>query len=459
VTLVSERQGLAGERALRDATETALRAARGDEAEALVLARNLALTRFANNEIHQNMVIASADLRIRVALGTRVASVWTNRLDPEGLSAAAREASELAAISPENPQWPGLPSAKAAPPADAFADATADASPEQRARAAGLICGPAHAEGLRAAGFVSTTASEVAVANSHGVWAYQPGTMAEVQAVVLGDSGSAYADRLHRDVRSVDAQAVADEVMAKARLAQRPRDIAAGTYEVVLEPYAVADVIEFLTEQMSGLAVEEGRSFVGEKIGQKVTGDAITVVEDPLDGEGFPRGFDFEGVPTERMTLVERGVARAVVYDSQTAARNKARNTGHALYFADTYPLPMHIRLEPGTASREKLIAGVRRGLLVTRFWYTRWVLPVQTIVTGMTRDGVFAIEDGQIAHPVKNLRFTQSYHEALGSVVAMERGLKLQRIDKFSYSFEAGHLRVPAVHLGSFTFTGTTQY
>lgn len=459
MTVTRERQGLRGERALRDAAETALRAARGDEAEALVLARDLALTRFANNEIHQNMSINSADLRIRVARGTRVASVWTNRLDRDGLEAAARQAGELAAIAPENPQWPGLPSGAKAPKANAFSDATAEASPEQRARAAALICGPARAEGFRAAGFVSTTASEVAVANSHGVWAYQPATMAEAQAVVLGDSGSAYSDRLHRDVASVEAESLADEVLAKARHAQSPRDIAPGTYEVVLEPYAVADIVEFLTEQMSGLAVEEGRSFVGDRIGEKLMDDTVTIVEDPLDPEGFPRGFDFEGTPTERMTLVERGIARGVVYDSQTAARNKARNTGHGLYFAETYPLPMHVRLEAGALSREKLIGGVRRGLLVTRFWYTRWVLPLQTIVTGMTRDGVFAIENGEVAHPVKNLRFTQSYHGAFGDVVAMERVLKLQRIDKFSYSFEAGHLRVPAVHLAAFTFTGATQY
>lgn len=447
------------ERTLREIAHQALSAASGDEVEALVLARDLALTRFANNTIHQNMSITSGDLRVRVVTAKRVASVWTNRLDREGVAEAARHASELATLAPENTEWGGLPAPAAAARVDGVAEATASATPDQRARAAGLICDPAHGEGLRAAGYVSTTLGAVAVANSHGVWAHHAGTVAEAQAVVFGDAGSAYADRLHRDFAAIDAEAVSREAMGKARRAQGPRELQSGEHEVVLEPYAVADIVEFLGDQLTGLAIEEGRSFVGGKFGQRVTGEAVTFTEDPLDREGFPQPFDFEGVPTERMVLIERGVARNVVYDSQTAARNRARNTGHALYFSEAYPLPRHLRFEPGTKSRQELIAGVRRGVLVTRFWYTRWVHPLRTIVTGMTRDGTFAIENGEIAYPVRNFRFTQSYHEALSGVVAVENALKLQRLDLLSYGFNVGHHRVPALHLGSFNFTGTTQY
>ncbi|MGH7321846.1 MAG: TldD/PmbA family protein, partial [Candidatus Rokuibacteriota bacterium] len=282
-------------------------------------------------------------------------------------------------------------------------------------------------------------------------------TVAEAQAVAMGDAGSGYADRVHADVAALDVEAVAREAIETARRAQHPRDAPPGTYEVVLAPYAVADIVEFLGGQLTGLAVEEGRSFVGGRLGERVTGEAITLVEDPVDPAGLPRPFDFEGVPSERLGLIEHGVARHVVYDSQTAARNAARNTGHALPTGTAVPLPMHLRLEPGTLSREALLASVRRGVFVTRFWYTRWVHPLRTIVTGMTRDGTFFVEGGELAHPVRNLRFTQSYHEALAGVIALEAALKLQKLDL--WDFDAGSTRVPAVHLGAFTFTGATEY
>ncbi len=457
---ITEKPVVLGERMLRGLTEKALRGAKGaDEVEALVLARDLGLTRFANNEIHQNMRIGSADLRVRVVRDKRVAAVWTNRLDDEGIAHAAREASELALVSPANPEWGGLPGPTSYPQVDAFVDATAEARPELRARAAGGICDPSYERGFRAAGYVSTTVAEIAVANSHGVWAYHPGTVAEAQAVVMGESGSGYANRLHADVGRIDADAVSREALDKATRAQDPRELPAGEYEVVFEPYAVADLVEFLGEALTGLAVEEGSSFVAGKLGEKVTGDRVTLVDDPLDPECQPRAFDFEGARAERVTLIDRGVAAGVVYDSQVAARNGARNTGHAYYSSDAYPFPMHVRLEPGLASREELIGAVERGVLVTRFWYTRWVHPLRTIVTGMTRDGAFLIENGEIAHPVRNFRFTQSYHEAMGATLGVERDLVCQRIDRFTYGFDVGFCRVPAVRLGAFAFTGTTQY
>ena len=456
---ITQKPVLLGEAALRDISRTALRAATGDEVEALVLARDLGLTRFANSEIHQNMRIASADLRIRVVRDKRVGTIWTNRLDDEGVAKAARDASAKAVVSPENPEWGGLPGPLSYPRVDDFDDDTAGATPERRARMAAAICDPAYERKLRAAGYVSTTVTEVAVANSHGVWAYHPATIAEAQAVAMGEAGSGYGGRLDARIGAIDAADVSREAIDKAVRAQDPRDLPAGEYEVVLEPYAVADVVEFLGEALTGLALEEGSSFVGGRIGERVTGDQVTIVDDPLDPACMPRAFDFEGARADRATLIDHGVARGVVYDSQTAARNKARNTGHAYFSSEAYPYPMHLRMEPGRGSREELIAGVRRGVLVCRFWYTRWVHPLRTIVTGMTRDGAFAIENGEIAHPVRNFRFTQSYHEALGTTLAVEKDLMLQRIDRFTYGFDAGFCRVPAVRLGTFTFTGTTQY
>ncbi|HEX6060477.1 MAG TPA: metallopeptidase TldD-related protein [Candidatus Limnocylindria bacterium] len=448
-----------GETALRAICDKALGAVDGDQAEAVVIARNAALTRFANAAIHQNVVSREAQLRVRVVRGTRVAMVTTDRLDDDGIRHAASEASALAKLTPENPTFGGLPGDRGLRPApSAFVERTADATPLDRARAVKQLCDTAHAASLSAAGYVSTNVQELAIANSLGVWAYAPATTSDVELAALGDAGSAFAQRLSLDFGTLDIAGCAREAVEKATAAQQPRDLAPGTFEVILEPYAVRDMVAFLGSQLTGLAVEEGRSFVIGKLGQKVTGD-VTLIDDPFDPNGLPRAFDLEGQPSERLTLIERGVARAVVYDSQTAHRTGQKNTGHALPPNPFQPsAPMHLRLEPGGKTRDQLITETKRGVLVTRFWYTRWVHQLRTIVTGMTRDGTFAIEDGQIAYPVKNFRFTQSYHDALGGTLGVGSELALL-VPGEQFGLQVSSYRVPALRLGAFTFTGATQY
>ena len=448
---------LFGERDLRAIAESAMRAAKGDQAEALIIGRTVSLTRYASSAIHQNVTSREAELRVRVVLGKRRATATTNRLDDEGVRRAAELASDLARRTPEDPTFPGLPPPRPIPTApSAYVEKTAEATPLDRARAAKTLCDAATAQRLVAAGFVATNVQEIAVASSLGTWAYAPQTYAEAQIAAIGDDGSAFAQRVSPDMTSLDVEGAASEAVGKARVAQRPRDLAPDTYEVVLAPYAARDIVSFLGAQLNGLAVEEGRSFVGGRIGQQVTGP-VTLVEDPFDSRSIPRAFDFEGQPSDRVTLIEQGVARAVVYDSVTAHRNRAENTGHAQPFL-TQPAPMHMRLEPGDKTREQLIAGVKRGVLVTRFHYTRWVHQLRTIVTGMTRDGTFAILDGEIAHPVKNFRFTQSYHEALGGVRGISRDLSLL-VTAEQFGLMTSCQRVPALHLAAFTFTGATRY
>jgi len=448
---------LFGDRELHAIAERALRAAAGDQAEALIIGKTGSLTRFANSAIHQNVTSREAELRVRVVVGTRRATATTNRLDDDGLRRAAELASDLARRAPEDPTYPGLPAPRPIPSApSAYVEKTAEATPLDRARAAKTLCDKASAVKLIAAGFVATNVQEIAVASTLGTWAYAPQTYAEAQIAAIGDDGSAFAQRVSTDVTSLDVEGAAAEAVGKAAIAQHPRDLAPDTYEVVLTPYAVRDMVGFLGMQLSGLAVEEGRSFVGGKIGQKVTGP-ITLVEDPYDSRSIPRAFDFEGQPSERLTLIEDGVARAVVYDSVTAHRNNAVNTGHAQPFVGL-PAPMHVRLEAGDKTREQLVAAVKKGVLVTRFHYTRWVHQLRTIVTGMTRDGTFAILDGEIAHPVKNFRFTQSYHEALGEVRGISKDLSLL-VTGEQFGLMTSCQRVPALHLGAFTFTGATRY
>lgn len=441
---------------LRRICDRALRECDGDQAEALVLASTNELTRFANNVIHQNVASREAALQIRVVVGKRVGMVTTNDLGEDGIARAAKGASEVARAVPENPVFGGLGGAQPIPPSpSAFVDATASATPMDRATRVERLLRAARERKLTAAGYLSTGANEVAVANTGGVWGYSPSTLAAIEAVVTGDAGSAWAERSATDVRAIDIDAVTREAVEKCAAAQGPRDLAPGTYEVVLEPYAVADIAQFLGSVLTGQAVEEGRSFVGGKLGQKVTGE-ITFVDDPFDPASVPMPFDFEGQPSRTVELIAGGVAKAVVYDRQTALRTGGANTGHGLPpnpFASSQPF--HLRIEPGTKTRDELIRDVDRGVLVTRFHYTRWVHQLRTIVTGMTRDGTFLIERGEVAHPVKNFRFTQSYHDALAGTLGIGKDLHLFAGGTFSF----GARRVPAVRLAQFAFTGATQY
>jgi len=450
---------LFGEAELRRVAERALKAAKGDQAEALVIARTGSLTRYANAAIHQNVTSREAEVRVRVVVGKRQATATTNRLDDEGIHRAAAFAGELARRAPEDATFAGLPGPRPIPAApSAYVERTAEATPLERARAVKIICDAARAAKLVAAGFVSSSVQEIAIASSLGVWAYAPQTQAETQIAAIGDEGSAFAQRVSLDFGALDVEAAAREAVSKAVKAQRPRDAETGSLEVVLEPYAVRDIVGFLGGHFTGLAVEEGRSFVGGKLGQTVTGP-VTLVDDPYDPLGMPRAFDFEGQPSERVTLLERGIARAIVYDTATAHRAGVRSTGHALPSNPFAPAaPMHARLEAGDRSFEDLVRPVKRGLLVTRFHYTRWVHQLKTIVTGMTRDGTFAIENGEIAYPVKNLRFTQSYHEALGGTLGIGRDLRLL-VSGEQFGLTASSQRVPALRLAAFTFTGTTRY
>ena len=451
--------GLFGEHELRAICDKALAASEGDQTEAVVVARTAGLTRFANAAIHQNVVSREAELRVRVVRGTRVAIVSTDRLDDEGIRKAAKDASDLATLTPENPTFGGLPGDRGLLPApSAYVERTAQASPMERARAAKQLCDAARAASLTAAGYVSTSVQELAIASSLGVWAYAPATTSAAELAAIGDAGSAFAQRISLDLGTLDVAGCAAEAVTKATAAQRPRDLSPGAHEVVLEPYAVRDIVSFLGGQLTGNAVEEGRSFVIGRLGQKVTGD-VTLLDDPFDPRGLPRAFDLEGQPSERVTLIERGVARAVVYDSGTAFRTKQKNTGHALPSNPFQPAaPMHLRLEPGDRTREQLIRDTKRGVLVTRFWYTRWVHQLRTIVTGMTRDGTFAIVDGEIAYPVKNFRFTQSYHDALGGTLGVGSELALL-VPGEQFGLQVSSYRVPALRLASFNFTGATQY
>ena len=391
-------------------------AAGASEAEAVVMREDGALTRFANSEIHQNVAQREVAVNLRVVIGKRVGVASSGRSDDEGLKTLAAKAVAIARVVEELPDWGGLAMPRPpGPAADGFDLDTATATPEFRADAVRQVIAAADAAGVTAYGSFSTGTDATAVANSNGVRVAGSRTTAHLITVSMGEAGgSGYAEAAAVDATTIDPAAIGREAAEKAGASASAVAIEHGDYPVVLEEYAVVDLLDMLGYLgFSALAVQEERSFF--EPGKRIGSDLVTIRDDGMDPAGLPMSFDYEGLPKQRVELVERGTCRNVVYDVQTAARDGVESTGHGLPAPNPYgPFPLNMVMEPGDATRDELIGGLDRGLLVTRFHYTNPVHPKLAIVTGMTRDGTFLVEGGRIVGPVRNLRYTQSYLDAL---------------------------------------------
>ncbi len=419
----------------------------GQQTEVMVTEWDSALTRFANNGIHQNVAERNVSVRVRVVKDGKTGVASINQLNEAAATDVLKRAVAIADLQQPGEVVP-MPGPAKTQQVEAWSDATAAATPEERADFVEAICAKARRAGLKAFGAVSTSAGQLAIANSLGVLHHQRSTQATANSVVMGEAGSGYADRGAIDVRDLDKGQLADEVIEKAQRNQNAQPVEPGVYEVVLEEYAVAEMLDFMSFMgFSALAAQEERSFM--RLGEQITGDQISIWDDGLDRTGLPASFDFEGVPKQRVDLIRGGVASGLVYDQMTAQRVGRQSTGHGLPAPNTEgPFAVNLFMKPGTTAKAELISGITRGIWVTRFWYVRIVHPKASIITGMTREGTFLIENGRITRPVKDLRFTQSILEALQGTLALSRTTKLQ-VGEY-----LGASRVPAVRLKAFTFT-----
>lgn len=433
--------------------EKVLGFSKATQTEALFFGTERSLTRFANNYIHQNVAETNTAVSVRAVLGNKIGVASTNKIDDEALRDVVNRALAIASVQPENPEFKSLPGPQPITPVNGYSEDTAACGPEQRAQGVKVIVDRAVARGYEAAGTFETAVQQVAVANSLGVFAHHVGTEAEAHAVVMADAGgSGFAQRASMNADAIDFEAMATEAVEKAARSRHPIELPVGEYRVVLDSYAVGEMLQYLAFMgLSALAVQEERSFMNGHFGEQLAAESMTIYDDAFDPEGLPIAFDFEGVPKQRVPLIERGIARAVVYDSFTANREGKPNTGHALPAPNTFgPYPSNLMMAAGEASREDLFRGIERGVYVTRFHYCNIVHPVRTLFTGMTRDGTFLIEHGELTEPVKSLRFTQSILETLAAVEAIGK----ERLQVRDYT----SVVVPAIRSGTFNFTGLTQ-
>lgn len=423
----------------------------GVEAEVRVSTGTEALTRFATGFIHQNVADEARQVHLRVAVDGRVAEATTTQTDSDSLARLVRSALDAAALQPIDPGWPGLAPVADASAVDHWDDATASADPASRAERVGAFVKAA--DGLETAGFCSTEGLHVAFANSAGQ--RLTGRTSSAQLDGIARTGTSDGSDRAASVRLADLDGAARgaEAARRAREAADATDVEPGSYEVVLSPSCVVNLLGFLALYgFNARAVEEGRSFT--RIGEAQFDESISLADDVSHPLGAGIGFDAEGTPKRRHALVERGVTTAVVHDRRTAKALGTESTGHAVPGGGAFgALPANLVLDAGSASPDELVSNVGRGLLVTDFWYTRVLDPRTIVVTGLTRNGVWLVEDGRIGRPVTNLRFTQSFVDALGPGAVRGVGSDQTLVGGATFGF--GAYVVPSLHLAAWNFTG----
>ncbi len=439
-----------GREGLLQILEKALSWSSADQTQVSLGIGQSSLTRFANNVIHQNVSQKNASLTVKAVVGKKIGCVTTNLLDDASVKAAVGHAVQFAHNSAENADFVSLPGPAPAKDVDAYDAQTAEYSPEDRARDVGGMIGEAKRVDAVAAGQLSTAFDETGVANSLGLRAYEPSSKAGLTAVMTTDTGYGYADRVAGRISDFNPMEAAVEAATTSVKSRNPEAIEPGEYDVVLMPYAVAEFLEFMAWLGFGaLAVQEGRSFMCGKLGEKIVGQNINIWDDGLDPAGMPRAFDAEGVPTQRVDLINNGVAVGPVYDSYTAGKEGRESTGHCVSVVGTYgPMAANMFMRPGDCSVQEMIADTKRGVLVTRFHYTNVIHPLQVLITGMTRDGTFLIENGEIVKPLMNMRFTDSVLERLSNVDMISKETVRQ-----------SWCVAPAIKARGFKFTGVTEF
>ena len=422
----------------------------------------LALTRFAENAIHQNVEESNLEVSVRVLLdGGRSARAATNRLTDEGLSAVVARALALARLNAPDPEMLPLYAGSESERTKVFethVDAATDAfGPMDRAKAVVDVIAEVKKAGLKCAGRLSTRRGSIgsygetgmfAMGNSEGLFRFYDSTRANFSLTVMGENSSSWSTGFAGRIGELDLDSMARRAIRKAKESADPVAVDPGEWTVILEPRAVAALVSFLGWGMSGQSFLDGNAWTSGRKGKAVMGKNFHLSDDPFDPRAPSRPFDGEGVPTKALELVKGGVLNAIPWDRKAARRAGVASTGHgAVQPSDWSGGPGAMVVAGGEASVEDLIRSTKKGILVTQLWYNRLVEPKDVVVTGMTRNGTFLIRDGELVKGVKNLRYNQSVLAAFRNIAALGRPER------------AGGMIVPAMKIDGFRFSSVTRF
>ena len=439
----------------RGIAEDVMSLAGGSDLEVLLTADREGLTRFGNNVVSQHIETSNTELTVRIQKGRRQGRASCNQFDRASLARVVQKADRIASVQKEDNALLPFPGPQTYQPLSRFVPKTAGIKPDVKVDLIRAALLPCIKRRKTAAGVFSHDVQAVGLANSNGLFAFNAFTSARFSVTVMAGDSSGWAEATDRDLGEVHPDRLTATALEKALAGHRPKALPPGAYDVILEPAAVAELLLFLAwDGFGALPYQEGRSFVSGKLGRKLLHDRITLVDDAYDDKTIGLNFDYEGIPRRRVVLVDRGVAKAVVHDRQTARAEKTDSTGHSLPQPNTLgPMPLNLMLEGGDSSLEEMIAGTDRGLLITHFHYTNILDPVPLLITGMTRDGVFLVEKGRIKHPAKNFRFTESVVRAFNRIEAIGRG------PVYAHAFWGGGIVAPAVKIKDFNFSSGTRF
>ncbi|MGA9889631.1 MAG: TldD/PmbA family protein [Candidatus Acidiferrales bacterium] len=438
---------------LEHIAERILKLSEADETEVEIDSTVDALTRFANNTIHQNVAEHTLGISVRAVVDGHTARATTNKTDEESLRRVVAAAMNLARNQPENPDLlPMLGPQKYQKVAHFFAS-TVSATPQDRARAVTRVCKMAEEGKQTAAGIFTTGYVRNLLANSKGLSARHDDTRAEFSVTILEENSSGWAKSNSPDILNIDPDALFESASEKAAGSRKPRELEPGHYTAILEPAAALDFVGSIFYDFAGTAILDKRSCLNERMGKKIFGENITLWDDVYHPLQVGAPWDGEGLPRQKVLLVDRGIPKNLVYSRATAKKMKAKSTGHGFTLPNEYgEAPMNLVFSGGDKSVDDMIRSTERGILVTRFWYIREVDPYEKVLTGMTRDGTFLVENGRVAGGIRNFRFNQGIIDALAKVEMLGPAVRATGEESFE-------MVVPPMKIRDFHFSEVTKF
>ena len=446
-----------GETKLLGALSALVKRTKADGVSVCAHAKTRQVFRFAYEAVHQDLVQDSVTVTVKVIRGRHVGVAGTDTLEPAGLARCVTAADAIAKHAPEQPLVPPLPSKTRIKDTTGYSEATARATPAAMAASLQRLFRLCKGAGAALAGSMMSGEDEFAVANSSGVGCYAASTVSGAKLVTMYHALSGYASGVHHDITKLDVEGLLRRSLQQSLHRTEPAVLPLGTYEVILEPEAVAELVTWLGYTAFGAkSVAERTSFLAGRMGEQVMDPQVTIYDDGGGRQTLRLPFDFEGTPKRKVVLIDRGRAAGLVYDGTYGARFGQPSTGHGMPPDETDgPLPLHLAMAPGTARAADLAARCARGLLIPRFHYVNGLLnPREALMTGLTREGTFLIEDGVPTTPVKTMRFTHSILDAFSRVLGVSKERRLVA----DPSQELGCAVMPTLHLAALKFTGRSE-
>ncbi len=429
--------------------EKVVKLSKADECTASLAGAIAGNIRFALNNVSTSGVVDNCDLIVQVAFGKRVGTATINEFDDASLEKVVRRAEELAKLAPENPEFMPAIEKQDYKPSTTFVQATADVSPEFRADVAAACIEPCKKDKLIAAGFFSDAQSFTAIANSNGNFGYQKSTGVDFTCTVRTEDGrgSGWVGRNLGDASKFDAKREIKTAIDKAKASSDAKALEPGKYTVILEPAASAGLISFMMFGFDARQADEGRSFLtkkggGNRIGEQVYDPRVNIHADPWDPNCPVEPWDQEGLAREKTPIITKGKVEYLQYSRFWAKEKGKKAQG----------LPGNLIMAGGDKSTADLIKGTQKGILVTRTWYIRMVDPQTVLLTGLTRDGTFYIENGEIKYPIKNFRFNESPVIMLNNVE--EFGIP----ERLSGDESPFIMMIPPMKIRDFTFSSLSD-